>query len=253
MSSFYNYFAQEEKEYLEMQMFTDDTFFIFPVMRADRNPDDGQIVCCRTDVFNGRLTQAVNYTQGKALELKNKENTIRTSGFIAALAVVVLVVITTGGEPSALTPFALLVGFISAFLVSWKTADIVSQKNKMQDSFRSLRAFDAKSDAYKIATVEEVNTFDYPEDVVHGIMKNAISYAKSSSSLQFSLFRDNYMQLVSPMTVFQLSACVALSSPKTHNEAVNCVEEMIYASHNEKKEIASRLFMLMCKAIDIVK
>ena len=59
---------KKDNDYLDMQLFTKEHFYLFPVIKYDYTGDDGHIIAVSSEVFDGGLSNAIDYTQGKALE-----------------------------------------------------------------------------------------------------------------------------------------------------------------------------------------
>ena len=99
---------------------------------------------------------------------------------------------------------------------------------------------DKSTDLYKIATVKEIQSFNCPMDVsenLHQIPRKV--WEEAGLGTYFA-----------PQDMFSIIVLIALSSPITHNKAVNIVEDMIYATEEEKMKYIDKLLDLVMQKVE---
>lgn len=225
---------KKDNDYLDMQLFTKEHFYLFPVIKYDYTGDDGHIIAVSSEVFDGGLSNAIDYTQGKALE----EQQVQKYRLITILPAVVFAafMLLEGGLFNYVIASVLMV---SIFLSIRKFLNAEALVTAMKKSFRDNRTIDKSTDTYKIATIKEVQSFNCPMDVsenLHQIPRKV--WEEAGLGTYFA-----------PQDMFSIIVLIALSSPITHNEAVKIVEDMIYATKEEKMKFIDKLLSLITQKV----
>lgn len=221
----YKHSRNEHEEYIGMQTFTKDNFYLFPVINYDRSPDDGHIISVTTDAFNGKLDDAINYTQGKALGYGNKQ--MNLIGFLFMMILFGLSCAMMGGFMSIIS---VIVALVCMWLI-FRFFQIEYEAKRMQKAFRSMRSLDKNGDAIKIATMEEIQGFNCPMDLSDHL-----------HTLKPGMWDDVKLgRYYAPQDMFSMVALITMSSPYTHNKAVELVWDMVFATKEQKIKIAHEL------------
>lgn len=226
---------KKDNDYLDMQLFTKEHFYLFPVIKYDYTGDDGHIIAVSSEVFDGGLSNAIDYTQGKALE----EQQIQKYTLVTILPAVAMAsfMILSGGIFNYIIATALM---ITIFLSIRKFLNAEALVTVMKKSFRDNRIMDKSTDLYKIATVKEIQSFNCPMDVsenLHQIPRKV--WEEAGLGTYFA-----------PQDMFSIIVLIALSSPITHNKTVSIVEDMIYATEEEKMKYIDKLLDLVMQKVD---
>lgn len=228
-------YNKKDNDYLDMQLFTKEHFYLFPVIKYDYTGDDGHIIAVSSEVFDGGLSNAIDYTQGKALEEQQVQK-YRLITILPAIAMASFMILS-GGIFNYIIATALM---ISIFLSIRKFLNAEALVNVMKKSFRDNRIMDKSTDLYKIATVKEIQSFNCPMDVsenLHQIPRKV--WEEAGLGTYFA-----------PQDMFSIIVLIALSSPITHNKAVKIVEDMIYATREEKMKCIDKLLDLVMQKVE---
>lgn len=227
-------YNKKDNDYVDMQLFTKEHFYLFPVIKYDYTGDDGHIIAVSSEVFDGGLSNAIDYTQGKALE----EQQVQKYTLITIFPAVVFAafMLLEGGLFNYVIASVLMV---SIFLSIRKFLNAEALSAVMKKAFRDNRTIDKSTDTYKIATIKEVQSFNCPMDVsenLHQIPRKV--WEEAGLGTYFA-----------PQDMFSIIVLIALSSPITHNESVKIVEDMIYATEEEKMKCIDKLLSLITQKV----
>lgn len=221
----------QQDSYTAMQTFTKNNFYLFPVIKYDYNGDDGHIIAVANEVFSGKLSQAIDYTQGKALNAKKRQMSLLNVMFLAtALS---LFGFFAGGVMLGVTGIAVVTS-AWAILLFAKTEH---RSKRMQQSFRSLRSLDKHADTTQIVSINDIQDFNCPLDVSEHLKE---FNPKAWDEVKLGRF-------YAPQDMFSMVALIALSSPYTHKDAVSMMQDMIFATKEEKLQIANELCEMIMK------
>lgn len=226
---------KKDDDYLDMQLFTKDHFYLFPVIKYDYTGDDGHIIALSAEVFNGGLSNAIDYTQGKSLEEQQTQKYTLITIFPAVVFAAFMLL--EGGLFNYVIASVLMV---SIFLSIRKFLNAEALSTVMKKSFRDNRTIDKSTDMYKIATVKEVQSFNCPMDVsehLHQIPRKV--WEETGLGTYFA-----------PQDMFSIIILIALSSPITHEKSVEIVEDMIYATKEEKMKAMDKLIELVMEPVN---
>lgn len=213
----------------KMQFFTKDNFYLFPVVRYDYTGDDGHIIALSHSVFDGELSYAIDFTQGKALE----EKTARMSILAIALPSLLLatVVMAAGGLFNYIVSSIL---FISAFFSLRKFFYSRNLSIAMTKAARDNIFLDKNTDAYKIATIKEAQSFNCPMDlseVLHTLPSKI--WKKAGLGAYYA-----------PQDMLSMLITILLSSTITHKETSKVVKNMVGATDKEREECINKIVEL---------